>query len=90
MKPTNRRRRQNSKGITLIEMLVVVTIIALFVGLVGVNIFKQADKAKQVAARAQIADFGNALGIYKLDTGSYPPPSPGLEALRVKPDNVFQ
>jgi len=71
-------------------MLVVVTIIALFVGLVGVNIFKQADKAKQVAARAQIADFSNALGIYKLDTGSYPPTALGLEAMRVKPDNILQ
>jgi len=93
MKPTNRTRnsrRKNQRGITLIEMLVVVTIIALFVGLVGVNIFKQADKAKQVAARAQISDFGNALGIYKLDSGSYPLTTLGLNALRVKPDNVLQ
>ena len=83
-------RRNNSRGITLIEMLVVVTIIALFVGLVGVNVFKQADKAKQVDAKAQIANFSNALGLYKLETGNYPPNSPGLQALRVKPDNVLQ
>lgn len=93
MKTTNRRRnsrRQNSRGITLIEMLVVVTIIALFVGLVGVNVFKQADKAKQVAARAQISDFMNALGIYRLDAGTYPPTSLGMSVLRVKPDNAVQ
>jgi general secretion pathway protein G len=93
MKTTNRRqnsRRRHSRGITLIEMLVVVTIIALFVGLVGVNVFKQADKAKQVAARAQISEFMSNLGIYKLDSGGYPPTSLGLQALRVKPDNVLQ
>ena len=88
MKTTN--RRLNSRGITLIEMLVVVTIIALFVGLVGVNIFKKADEAKRVDARAQIANFSNALGLYKLDSGTYPPTAIGLAALRVKPDNVAQ
>jgi general secretion pathway protein G len=86
MKTSNRRR--NSRGITLIEMLVVVTIIALFVGLVGVNVFKQADKAKVVAAKAQIASFSQALGLYKLDVGTYPSTALGLNALRAKPDNV--
>ena len=81
-------RRMGSRGITLIEMLVVVTIIALFVGLVGVNLFRRADEAKRVAARAQIANFTNALGLFKLDTGLYPPTNTGLSALRVKPDNL--
>lgn len=75
-------RRRRERGITLIEMLVVVTIIALFVGLVGVNIFGQADKAKVTAAKAQIQNFTNALGLYKLEVGQYPPTSMGLEALR--------
>ncbi len=34
-------------GITLIEMLVVVTIIALFAALVGPKLFGKADKAKR-------------------------------------------
>ena len=84
----NNRKRNAQAGITLIEMLVVVTIIALFVGLVGVNVFKKADDAKRVQARTQITELMNALGLYKLDTGSYPATSLGLEALRVKPDNV--
>jgi general secretion pathway protein G len=89
---TRRRnfRRRNSRGITLIEMLVVVTIISLFVALVGVNIFKKADEAQRVAARAQIANFTNALGLFKLETGIYPPTNLGLNALRVRPDNLPQ
>jgi general secretion pathway protein G len=82
------KSRRRSRGITLIEMLVVVTIIALFVGLVSVNIFRRADEAKRVAARAQIANFTNALGLYKLDTGLYPPTTVGLKALLLKPDNL--
>ena len=69
-------------------MLVVVTIIALFAGLVGVNMFKKADEAKGVAARTQISNFSNALGLYKLDTGTFPSTDQGLQALRVKPESI--
>ncbi|MEP7353483.1 MAG: type II secretion system major pseudopilin GspG [Acidobacteriota bacterium] len=83
-------KRSRERGITLIEMLVVVTIIALFVGLVGVNVFKQGDKAKVVGAKTQISNFTNALGLYKLDTGTFPPTNIGLQALRVKPEGIVQ
>ena len=76
----------SERGVTLIEMLVVVVIIGLFVGLVSVNMFKKADEAKRTAAHAQISNFMQALGLYKLDTGSFPPTEQGLQALRVKPD----
>jgi general secretion pathway protein G len=79
------QKRKSERGVTLIEMLVVVTIISLIVGLVSVNMFKKADEAKRTATRAQIDSFMNALGLYKLDTGNYPP---NLQALRVKPEDV--
>ncbi len=72
---------------TLIEMLVVVVIIGLFVGLVSVNMFKKADDAKRTAAKAQIANFMQTLGLYKLDVGTYPSTDQGLKALLVKPEN---
>jgi general secretion pathway protein G len=83
-------RRKSQRGVTLIEMLVVVVIIGLFVGLVSVNMFKKADDAKRTAARAQIANFMQALGLYKLDTGVFPTTEQGLQALRVKPDDNSQ
>ena len=39
------RKRSGQAGVTLIEMLVVVTIIGLFVALVGPSLFKRADEA---------------------------------------------
>ncbi len=83
-------RRRAQRGITLIEMLVVVTIIALFAALVGPRMFGQADKAKRTAARAQINSFMTALGAFKLDTGTFPSTDQGLQALRVKPENANQ
>ena len=77
-------RKKSQQGVTLIEMLVVMTIIGLIAGLVTVNVIRQGEAAKRNAARAQISIFMNALGIYKLDTGVYPPTSQGLQALRVK------
>jgi len=71
-------------------MLVVVTIIALFAALVAPRMMNQAGKARRVAAHAQVNAFMTALGAYKLDTGSYPATELGLQALRVKPENVAQ
>jgi general secretion pathway protein G len=82
------RRNRRRAGITLIEMLVVVTIIALFAALVAPVMFKQSDKARVTAARAQIESFMTALGSYKLDTGVVPSTEEGLQALRVKPANL--
>jgi len=78
------QRRKSERGVTLIEMLVVITIIGLIAGLVTVNVIRQGESAKRTAAKAQISSFMNALGIYRLDTGSYPATSQGLQALRVK------
>lgn len=84
----NRRRRR--AGVTLIEMLVVVTIIGLFVALVAPGMFKKADQARVTAARSQMQNFMTALGTYKLDTGIFPTTEQGLVALRVKPADVNQ
>lgn len=81
MTDTQTRSRRSRAGVTLIEMMVVVTIIALFVALVAPKLFKQADKAKITAARAQMNNFMTALGAYKLDTSTFPTTEQGLAAL---------
>jgi general secretion pathway protein G len=90
MQPKTRGARNRARaGITLIEMLVVVTIIALFAAVVGTTMFKKTDQARVTAAKVQISNFMDALGQYKLDTGVFPTTEQGLAALRVKPDNVM-
>jgi len=86
----NGNRKTNSAGVTLIEMLVVVTIIALFAALVAPRMLRKSDTARVTAARAQINSFMTALGSYKLDTGLFPTTEEGLQALRTKPANLNQ
>jgi general secretion pathway protein G len=86
----NQRRRRGSAGVTLIEMLVVVTIIALFAALVAPRMLRRSDAARVTAARAQINSFMTALGAYKLDTGTFPTTEEGLQALRIKPTEANQ
>jgi general secretion pathway protein G len=83
-----KRRNRKQAGVTLIEMMVVVTIIALFAALVLPRMLGQADRARKTAARAQINAYMTALGSYKLDTGVFPTTEQGLQALRSKPESV--
>ena len=90
MKKRTHSRLSRKAGVTLIEMLVVVTIIALFAAIVGPRLLHRGDQARVVAAKQQISDLQLALGQYKLDTGMFPTQELGLGALRIKPGGVDQ
>jgi general secretion pathway protein G len=77
---------RSSEGFTLIELLVVIIILGLLAGLVGPRLFGRVAQAKQAQARTQIELFGAALDQFRLDTGTYPPASVGLEALVRNPN----
>ena len=76
-----RRARRNTRGLTLIEILVVVTILGLIAGIVGVNVIGQLTGVQGDTARTQIKGFTDALDIYKMKTGRYPNTTEGLNAL---------
>ena len=79
----NRRTamRRGEDGYTLIEILVVITIIGLVVGLIGPRVLNYLGESKVKTARIQIQGFSSALNLYYLDTGRYPTGSEGLSAL---------
>lgn len=79
-------RKRRSGGFTLLELLVVVAIIGLLAAYVGPRYFSQLGKSEQSVARSQIEAFSRALGVYRLDVGSFPSTEQGLEALRSKPE----
>src|ERR1700744_5858329 len=83
-------KRKSQAGVTLIEMLVVVTIIGLFVALVGPKLWSHVDQAKMVKAKADMEGLMGALGTYKLDNGNFPTTEQGLAALRTKPADAPQ
>jgi general secretion pathway protein G len=80
--------RRDEKGFTLVEMLVVITIIALIMGLVGPRVLGYLSQSKAKAAKIQIENFASALDLYFLDTGQYPSSSEGLSALLQRPGST--
>jgi general secretion pathway protein G len=74
-----------SKGFTLIEIMVVIIILGLLATLVIPNITGYTEKAKREKARADIASLEGALELFKADNGFYPTTEQGLDALIVKP-----
>ena len=77
-----------SAGYTLIEILVVLTIISLLLGLVGPRVLDYLGELRVKTTRLQIESFGSALDLFYLDTGRYPTGSEGLDALARRPSNV--
>lgn len=78
----------NSRGFTLVELLVVIIILGLLAGLVGPRLFGRVGQSRQATARAQIELLGAALDQYRLDVGSYPASAVGLTALVQNPNVV--
>jgi general secretion pathway protein G len=76
---------KDSRGFTLIELMVVIVILSLLAVLVGPKIIGRSDDAKVADAKVQIRNLETALKLYKLDSGNYPTTEQGLQALLTKP-----
>src|ERR1700727_1064591 len=75
------RRQTDQQGFTLVEMLVVITIIGLIMGLIGPRVLNYLSESKVKAAKIQLQSFGGALDLFYLDAGRFPSTSEGLAAL---------
>lgn len=81
-------RPSGMDGYTLIEMLVVLTIISLIVGLVGPRVLNYLSESRVKTAKLQIENFSSALDLFYMDAGRYPTTSEGLGALVQRPADV--
>ncbi len=78
-------RRRSAAGFTLIEILVVITILGILAALVVPRLVGRTDEARAVAAKQDIAAIMQALKLYRLDNGRYPTNEQGLQALVIRP-----
>ncbi|PWE27773.1 type II secretion system major pseudopilin GspG [Pararhodobacter marinus] len=79
------RRLRRDAGLTLIELMVVVVILALLAVVIVPRVIDRPDQARAARAQSDIAAIGSALNLYRLDTGSYPTTDQGLAALVSRP-----
>ncbi len=82
-----KQKLYKQQGFTLLELLVVLSIIALLAGVVVPKTIEYLDDSKVKTTRLQIEELSTALDMYKLDVGSYPKTDQGLQALVEKPSN---
>jgi general secretion pathway protein G len=79
-------RRDNHKGFTLIELMLVVIIIGALVAMVMPRLTGRGEQARVAAAKADImANIATGLKLYELDNGNFPTGEEGLGALMNKP-----
>lgn len=75
-------------GFTLLEMVIVLGIIAMILGGAIFAMRGIGDAAKLRQVESDFKSFQSALAMYKLNAGSYPTTSQGLNALVEKPSST--
>ncbi len=79
------QRRQKDAGVTLIEMMVVLVIIAIIAALIVPNVIGRPDEARVTVAKSDIRTLAASLELYRLDARRYPTTEQGLDALVHRP-----
>jgi general secretion pathway protein G len=79
---------RTARGFTLIELMVVITILGLLVAIVAPNVWRSSDTANRKTAEIQMAAVADAVRLYTIDVRRLPstlddlvvPPRDGREA----------
>lgn len=83
--------RTHRRGLTLIEIIVVIAIVSMLMGAVAVHAIGQERQARRSTARLDVRNTRDAFELHRLTTGGYPSPNDGFapllksRALRVAP-----
>ena len=82
---TGNKRKKRQSGFTLLELLVVLTILGLFAIIATPRVLQYLSGAKSKTAVIQVEQLGGALDLYRLDVGRYPTEQEGTLALIQRP-----
>src|SRR5687768_3682199 len=66
------RHIRNTRGFTLVELLIVIIIIAVLAAVVVPKFANSSIRSKEASLRADLKTVRNAINLFHADTGSYP------------------
>ncbi len=82
MSQQNRNRKRHSlRGMTLIEIMVVITILGLIASAVVIAVIPRLEEARRSRAELDIKSIESGLKLYYARKGNYPDTGTGLKAL---------
>ncbi len=79
--------QKQQQGFTLLEIIVVITIIAVLAAYIAPKVAGRADDARISKVKNDIQVLESALELYRLDNFTYPTTEQGLQALITQPDS---
>jgi len=80
--------RDQAAGFTLLELLVVITILGMLAAVVATVALDQLGGAKTDTAKLQIDQINTGIDLFRLDVGRFPSEQEGLRALVEAPDGA--
>ncbi len=83
----NQRFRHARRGLTLLELMIVLIILVGLMAIVGPRLLGTQKKADVRTAQAQIGNLASALKMYAVDMKTFPTTEEGLELLVTQPED---
>src|SRR5262249_33854721 len=74
-------QRRRSRGMTLIEIMVVIAILVMIAAAVGIAVIPRIEEARRDRASLDIKNIEGALKLFYARKGNYPDTAAGLKAL---------
>jgi general secretion pathway protein G len=70
--PIRKAGKTAARGMTLIEIMVVLVILGLIAGAIGYNVFGQLQQAQERTALLDLKAISNGVDLYHVETGQWP------------------
>jgi len=67
-----KKKRRAARGMTLIEIMVVLVILGLIASAIGYNVFNQLGEAQKKTATLDLNSISNGVDLYHVETGQWP------------------
>ena len=83
-----KRRRRGQQGFTLLEVLLVLTILVILGSTVGVFLSRTQTQAQKKVAKIQVDALSQLIEQYHIDVGTFPSSQQGLDALFTAPADI--